>query len=102
MAVNYKLVESEGEGYHSDHWAIQILEGECEGLTYQYDTVQFNEVDGQGVLDFQTISIENPKENDLTSESVVGIMGDILIDIIETQLRESKDEGAIDTEASAE
>ena len=62
MAVNYKLVESEGEGYHSDHWAIQILEGECEGLTYQYDTVQFNEVDGQGVLDFQTISIENPKD----------------------------------------
>ena len=103
MAVNYKLVESEGEGYHSDHWAIQILEGECEGLTYQYDTVQFNEVDGQGVLDFQTISIENPKENDLTSESVVGIMGDILIDIIETQLREIENgDGNTDTEAPAE
>lgn len=104
MPVKYKLVETDGEAFHSDHWAIEILEGECEGLTYQYDTVQFNEEGDQAVLDFHTITIDNPKENDLTSDNVIGIMGDILVDIIETQLREMKEngDGTTDTETSTE
>lgn len=106
MPVKYELVAADGEGFHPDHWAIKVLEGECEGLVFQYDTVQFheNDNDGNAELEFHTINIENPKENDLTSESVVGIMGDILVDIIETQLREMRDngDGTTDTETSTE
>jgi|TARA_B110000967_G_C18658425_1_gene446925 hypothetical protein len=103
MAVKYDLVEAP-DGFHADHWAVKVLEGSCEGLTFQYDTITFNErEDGQAVLDYNTITIDNPTDVDLTSEEAIGIMGDVLVDIIEQQLRESVDNaGKTDTEALAE
>jgi len=104
MSVKYDLVESP-EGFHADHWAVKVLEGSCEGLTFQYDTVSFHEreEDGQAVLDYNTITIDNPTDVDLTSDEAIGIMGDILVDIIEQQLRESVDNaGTTDTETPTE
>jgi hypothetical protein len=102
MTVNYELVEAKS-GYHEDHWAIKLLEGDYEGVTYQYDTVAFEEENGQTILKFNTITVENPNEKDLTSESFKDTIGDILVEIIEEQLREENNgNGKSDTEEPTE
>ena len=49
--------------YHSDHWAIEVLEGELEGFVFQYDTVKFREEDGQGILDFEVLDVQNGEKS---------------------------------------
>jgi len=104
MSVKYDLVMRE-ETYHNEHWCIEILEGELEGFVYQYDTVKFHEdEEGAGFLDFNILTVENPNEYDLTSESTTSILGDVLCEIVEENLRESVENGNgnINTEAPAE
>jgi len=95
MLPKYELFDHD-EGFHDKHWCLKILDGELEGLVYQYDTVAFNEdKDGQGVLDFNILTVENPSDYDLTAETVTTLLGNILVDIIEEQLadiaKEKKD-----------
>lgn len=80
------------------------MEGELEGVAFQYDTVKFREEDsGDVVLDFDVLYVENGERLDPSEESTSKVLGDILVDIIETNLREMDDgNGNIDTEASAE
>ena len=99
----YELVMND-DTYHKDHWCVKILEGELEGLVYQYDTVAFNEDEsGQGYLDFNILMVENPKEKDFTSAPATVILGNILCEIVEDNLRESTDgDGNSNTETPAE
>lgn len=85
MPVKYQLIEHENS-FHENHWAIRIEEGEYEGVSYQYDTVSINEEEGDVVLSFNTITLENPKELDLTNDEFENIIGDILTSVIEEQL----------------
>lgn len=85
MLPKYELVWNP-KGFHDDHWCVKISDGELEGLAYQYDTVKFEEYEGQGVLDFNILAVENPSEYDLTGKSVTDLLGSILVDIIEAQL----------------
>ncbi|MDA8977415.1 hypothetical protein N9104_04365 [Pseudomonadales bacterium] len=91
MTVKYKLLES-------GQFAVEILEGELEGLTYQYDSVKINEDGAEVGLDYNILDVTGEKvdgdvlELDLYSESNEEILGDILVDIIETKLKEMNKE----------
>ena len=91
MTVKYKLLES-------NKFAVEILEGELEGLTYQYDSVKINEDGAEVGLDYNILDVTGEEvdgdvlELDLFSESNEEILGDILVDIIETKLKEMNKE----------
>ena len=91
MPVKYKLLES-------NQFAVEILEGELEGFTYQYDSVKINEDEDEIGLDYNILDVTGEEvdcdvlELDLYSESNEEILGDILVDIIETQLKEMNKE----------
>ena len=87
MPVKYELVEHPN-GFHDKHWCIKICEGEYEGLVYQYDKVNFLEEEGDTILKFNTITVENKDEHKLTGEPIQSIMGDILVEVIEERLNE--------------
>jgi hypothetical protein len=88
MAVNYTLVDPGNKGFHEDHWAVQILEGDLEGYMFQYDSVriieQENPEDG-AVLEFNTVTLKEV-DADLTNEEKKNILGDILVDILMEQI----------------
>lgn len=89
MPVKYSLLEH-GNSFHENHWAVQIDEGKYEGVVYQYDTVSINEQEDNGdvVLTFNTITLDNPSDLDLTSDDFETIIGDILTSVIEEQLEQ--------------
>jgi actin-like ATPase involved in cell morphogenesis len=102
MPVKYELVEHDNS-FHENHWAVRIGEGDYEGVAYQYDTVSINEEEGEVVLSFNTITLDNPKELDLKSDEFESIIGDILVSIIEEQLENMNGEdGTGSTEAPTE
>ena len=102
MPVKYDLVMDE-EAYHDEHWSIKILEGDLEGVVFQYDTVKFREEDGQGILDFEVLDVQNGEKVDVNNEATSNILGGILVDIIEQNMREmANGDGNTDTETPAE
>lgn len=105
MQVKYQLIEH-NNSFHNNHWAVKLEEGTYEGIIYQYDTVSFEggENNEDVILSFNTITLENPSDLDLTTEEFKTIIGDILTEIIEEQLESVKngEDGTGDTEASAE
>ena len=104
VAVKYELIEHP-DSYHTDHWSIKILEGELEGLAFQYDTVKVEETEnGEAVLNFEVMYVEGGEAVDTEDEVTSSILGDILVDIIETNMREMTEngDGNTDTETPAE
>ena len=102
MTVKHSLVEHHNS-FHQNHWAVKLEEGDYEGVSYQYDTVSVKEEGDDVVLSFNTITLENPQDKDLTSDEFENIIGDILVNIIEEQLEQMNGEdGTGDTEASTE
>lgn len=102
MTVKYSLVEHDNS-FHDNHWAITIDEGNYQGVTYQYDTVSFNEEEGDVILSFNTITLDNPQDLDLTTDEFENTVGDILTTIIDEQLEQMNNEdGTGNTETPAE
>ena len=105
MPVKYQLIEH-NNSFHNNHWAIKLEEGTYEGIVYQYDTVSFDggENGEDVVLSFNTITLENSNDLDLTTEEFETIISNILTEIIEEQLESVKngEDGTSNTEASAE
>lgn len=94
MTVKYDLVEHDNQ-FHNEHWCIEIQEGTFKGVIYQYDTVNIEEPeeeDGDAVLNFNTVTVSNPNDEDLTDEEFSGIIGDILVEIISERMEEGVDE----------
>jgi hypothetical protein len=90
--TKYKLIDHPN-GFHDEHWCVEIQEGTFKGVVYQYDTIDFKETDENGedaVLKFNTITVENPNEEDLTELEFSGIIGDVLVKIIAERM-EDKD-----------
>jgi hypothetical protein len=90
--TKYKLIDHPN-GFHDEHWCVEIEEGTFKGVVYQYDTINFKETDENGddaVLNFNTITVDNPNEEDLTDDEFSGIIGDILVKIIAERM-EDKD-----------
>jgi len=97
----YKLIEHEDSS--KDHWCIKIIDGEYNGVIYQYNTVKIDEEkDGDGaVLSFQTALIEKPEGINLTKEKDESIMGAILVDLVSEQFehaRANDENGTLNTE----
>jgi len=88
MTVKYELIDHPN-GFHDEHWCVEIKEGTFKGLIYQYDTIHFKETEegDDAILDFNTITVENNDELDLTTEEFSGIIGDVLVSIIEDRLK---------------
>lgn len=104
MTVKYSMIEHPNS-FHEKHWTILIDEGVYQGVAYQYDTVRFGEEEnGDIVLSFNTVTLDNPNELDLYSEEFEGIMGEVLTDLIEQHLAEEEknEDGIGDTEAPTE
>ena len=103
MTVKYQLVEHDNP-FHENHWAIKIDEGEYSGVSYQYDTVSINEEEGDVVLSFNTITLDNPENKDLTTAEFESILGDILTTIIEEQMEQMSngEDGTGSTETPTE
>jgi len=103
MIPKFEVVEHPN-GFHDDHWCIKILDGEYAGLVYQYDVVKIGEdldEDGSATLTFNTITVDNPNNCDLTEENDKGILGGILVNIIQEQLEaQANENGTSDTEES--
>ena len=103
MIPKFEVIEHPN-GFHDDHWCIKILDGEYEGLVYQYDVVKIDEEleeNGSANLTFNTITVDNPNNVDLTEENDKGILGGILVSIIQEQLENMANEnGTSDTEES--
>jgi hypothetical protein len=102
MLVKHSLIEHDNS-FHDNHWAIKIEEGDYEGVVYQYDTVSFNEEEGDMILSFNTITLDNPDNLNLTTEEFENTVGEILTSIIEEQLEQmTNEDGTGNTEAPTE
>jgi hypothetical protein len=101
----YELIESD-TGFHDEHWVVSILDGDLSGVKYQYDTISANEIDDALELKFNTITVENPEDKDLTAKESIDIMGDILVELlnesIEERLKHESQSGTGDTEAPSQ
>ena len=88
MAVSYELVDPGNKGFHEDHWAVKITDGDLDGYIFQYDCVKIieheNPEDG-AVLEFNTITLSDI-QTDLTEDEKRDILGDILVDILKEQI----------------
>tara|TARA_X000000950_G_scaffold274710_1_gene360158 strand:- start:7972 stop:8286 length:315 start_codon:yes stop_codon:yes gene_type:complete len=86
----YRVVENPLE----EQAGIELLQGEFDGLVYQYDKVQF--VDGKPEVNFNRQIRRLPKGVEKTEENVNKIlnnkelhnlMGDILLELLEEQIK---------------
>jgi len=87
----YRIVENPFE----QDAAIEIISGEWEGLVYQYGKVQFEE--GKPHINFQRTIRRLPKsgeelENLLNNNELNKLMGDILIEIMQDQMKKEKND----------
>lgn len=93
---NYRVVENPFE----DDAAIEITEGDYQGLVYQYGKVQFK--DGEPHINFQRtirrlpdiVEEKSDEEIDklLNNKELEQIMGDILVEIMQEQLRKENEQ----------
>jgi len=87
---NYKFDDASG----SEPVPIIITEGDYEGISYQYGSIRFDEEQEHMKLVFDYDIIENPSSfstDELEkSEKFHSEIGDILVDIIGTELTENE------------
>ena len=73
----YEIIDHDKK-FHEDQDCVKITSGDYEDVIYQYDVVEFREVEEQGKVNFNFITIENPKQADLTNQRFKNIAGDIV------------------------
>ena len=76
-----------------DFTCIKIIEGKYEGVIYKYDKVAFESkpLDGGDIpLRFTYDIMVNSKKVDVESTDFKNYIGDILIEVVEQQLKEGK------------
>jgi len=88
---NKRYVFAQRQG--DDFSCVKLLEGNFEGVIYKYDKVAFEEKpldSGDIPLRFTYDIMVNPKNVDVESTNFKNYIGDILIEIVEQQLKEGK------------
>lgn len=88
-AISYKFNERENK----DYVTITLAEGQFEGVEFHYGKVKVIEENDEAKLDFTFHIDTNPYDNiDFdNSEAFHQTIGDILIDIIEKQIKDADD-----------
>ena len=85
----YAFAQREGD----DFSCVRLLEGQYDGVIYKYDKVAFEPKpldSGDIPLRFTYDIMVNPKKVDVESMDFKNYIGDILIEIVEQQLKEGK------------
>jgi len=75
---------------HKERSVIQINEGDYEGMKFVFGGIKFVALEGDEEnmgLNFTYDILENPNETEPDSD-LVGVLGDILVNILETELEE--------------
>ena len=88
----YRVVENP----HEQDAAIEIIDGEFKGLVYQYGKVGFEE--GKPNINFERTIRRLPEsgeelDNLLNNNDLNKIMGDILVEIMQEQIRKEEQDG---------
>ena len=99
MTMLFKKVYRVVEYPYEENAGIELVSGEWEGLVYQYGDVQF--VDGEPQMNFKRTIRRLPKGVEVSEEAIEELlnnselnqlMGDILVELIQEQVkREEKD-----------
>jgi|SRR6056300_1518162 hypothetical protein len=85
----YAFAQREGD----DFSCVRLLEGQYDGVIYKYDKVAFEPKpldSGDIPLRFTYDIMVNPKKVDVESTDFKNYIGDILIEIVEEQLKQGK------------
>ena len=87
----YRVVENP----HEQDAAIELIEGEFKGLVYQYGKVGFEE--GKPNINFQRTIRRLPDsgeelDNLLNNNDLNNLMGDILVEIMQEQMKREKND----------
>ena len=85
----YAFAQRQGD----DFSCIKILEGKYEGIIYKYNNVKLSQTenaDGELPLKFTYDIMANPNKEDIKSTEFRNYIGDILVEVMEEQLKNGK------------
>ena len=85
----YAFAQRQGD----DFSCIKILEGKYEGIIYKYNNVKLSQTenaDGELPLKFTYDIMANPNDDDIKSIDFRNYIGDILVEVMEEQLKNGK------------
>ena len=85
----YAFAQRQGD----DFSCIKILDGQYEGIIYKYNQVKISQTenaDGQLPLKFTYDIMANPNKEDIKSTDFRKYIGDILVEVMEEQLKDGK------------
>ena len=91
QSKRYAFAQRQGD----DFSCIKIMDGQYEGIIYKYDKVAFEKapLDGSDIpLRFTYDIMTNPNNEDILSDDFRNYIGDILVEIVDQQLKEGKAE----------
>ena len=88
---DYVFVEKPGE----DFTALKLISGPFASIVYKYGNVGFapesEAIDGALPMKFDYTVIENRSEADTDSQEFINHIGDVLVVLLDEQLKESKE-----------
>ena len=85
----YAFAQRQGD----DFSCIKILEGKYEGIIYKYNQVRLSQTEnsnGELPLKFTYDIMGNPNKEDIKSTDFRNYIGDILVEVMEEQLKNGK------------
>ena len=85
----YAFAQRQGD----DFSCIKIMDGQYEGIIYKYNNVKISQTenaDGELPLKFTYDIMANPNKEDIKSTDFRNYIGDILIEVMEEQLKNGK------------
>ena len=85
----YAFVQREGD----DFTCIKLLQGKYKGIIYKYNNVKLSQTenaDGELPLKFTYDIMANPNNEDIKSTDFRNYIGDILVEVMEEQLKNGK------------
>ena len=85
----YAFAQRQGD----DFSCIKIMDGQFEGIIYKYNNVKLSQTenaDGELPLKFTYDIMANPNKEDIKSTDFRNYIGDILVEVMEEQLKNGK------------
>ena len=85
----YAFAQRQGD----DFSCIKIMDGQFEGIIYKYNNVKLSQTenaDGELPLKFTYDIMANPNSEDIKSTEFRNYIGDILVEVMEEQLKNGK------------
>ena len=93
--VDYKLIEYI-EGENSDHWTVELLSGDFEGVKIQYGTITIDEENDTMNFNYEIVDnngLDVQENNVILISLVKTILNNVLtdaLDLMEAQANEGK------------